>query len=75
MNVLTELWWAWLLITLPAVMVLIYQWGETRGKQQNKFRIVEITQWRNMRELRQARQTRMDDQIFNTVEEYRNGVD
>ena len=79
MNALTELWWASLLIALPASYGLVYQWGEKNGRKQIVPVFIEarshLGQIYSVNEVRQMRQKQMDDRIFNTVKEFRNGVD
>lgn len=76
---MTELALTSLMIALPASFVLVYQWGEKNGSKKMIPRIIEyrndLGKLYNIPEIRRARQKIMDDRIFNTVKEFRNGVD
>lgn len=79
---MTELALASLLIALPALFVLVYQRGEKNGRKQINYDPPIFIKTPSMRgqiygvtEVRQMRQKQMDDRIFNTVKEFRNGVD
>lgn len=85
MGAVYELWWVIIMFGGPALIAVLWERHKKNQARKNEFRVVQWDQFQRVfqeglttgyyNQIDKQRQKRKDDQIFNTVEEYRDELD